>query len=329
MPGTPSFLLNGREIPLADADATESLLRWLNRHGRHGTKEGCADGDCGACTVAVRVAGEDGRARYDAINSCLLPIGAVSGREIVTVEALADGSALHPVQQAMYDCAGSQCGYCTPGFVMSLFAAYYTGELDDGATEGNLCRCTGYRPIREATALLAAAPPREDRFVAALAEPLDSGPAAPVGRFHNPDTIGDALALKSAHPEATWIAGATDLGVSLGRGREVATAFIALDRVAELAQIDVTDDAVRIGACSTLSRVGTRLAGMFPALDQMLPWFAGRQVRNRSTFGGNLGTASPIGDLLPVLLALDAAVELRSARGGRTVAAQDFFLDYR
>ncbi|HET9483533.1 MAG TPA: FAD binding domain-containing protein, partial [Xanthomonadales bacterium] len=170
---------------------------------------------------------------------------------------------------------------------------------------------------------------REDRFVAALDEPLDAGPVAPVASFHNPDTIEAALALKSAHPEATWIAGATDLGVSLGRGREVATAFIALDRIAELAQIDVTDDAVRIGAGATLSRVGTRLAGMFPALDQMLPWFAGRQVRNRSTFGGNLGTASPIGDLLPVLLALDAAVELRSARGERTVAAQDFFLDYR
>ncbi len=324
-----TFRLNGREVSLEGAEPTESLLRWLKRQRLTGTKEGCADGDCGACTVALVAANENGTARFEAINSCLVPIGQMPGREIVTVEALADGETLHPVQQAMVDCAGSQCGYCTPGFVMSLFAAYYTHALDDGATEGNLCRCTGYRPIREATALLEAAPLASDRFRDALAMPHAAPESASLGTFFNPATVADALALKAQHPEAVWVTGATDLGVALSHGRRVAPAFIALDRVAELHVLEVRDDAVRIGASVPLSTIESQLAGVFPALDQMLPWFAARQVRNRSTFGGNLGTASPIGDLLPVLLAYDATVELRGPGGIRSVVVDHYFLDYR
>ena len=143
MDENPSFRLNGQEVALAAADPTESLLRWLNRRGLTGTKEGCGDGDCGACTVAMVAVDADGRARYDAVNSCLLPMGQVVGREVVTVEALAGPDGLHPVQQAMVECGGSQCGYCTPGFVMSLFAGYYAGESGDEVIAGNLCRCTG------------------------------------------------------------------------------------------------------------------------------------------------------------------------------------------
>ena len=323
------FKLNGREVTLAGTDPTESLLRWLKSQRLTGTKEGCADGDCGACTVALVEAGADGAPHYQAVNSCLLPMGFLPGRDVLTVEALADGANLHPVQQAMVDCAGSQCGYCTPGFVMSLFAGYYAHEFDDGLTEGNLCRCTGYRPIRAAAAQLSATAQEADRFRAHLATPRDALSPAQVADFHSPVDADAALALKAAHPQAVWIAGATDTGVALSHGQSVAPAFIALDRIAGFDHIDMDDDRVRLGAGVTLHALETQLAGVYPALDQMIPWFAARQVRNRATLGGNLGSASPIGDLLPVLLALDAEVILRSLRGERRVAIDRYFLDYR
>ncbi len=324
-----TFQLNRKPVDLSHDDPTESLLRWLKRRRLAGTKEGCADGDCGACTVVLRETGADGRTRLTAVNSCLLPIGALPGRDVITVEGLADaGAPLHPVQQTLVDCAGSQCGYCTPGFVMSLFAGYYTGALDDETTEGNLCRCTGYRPIRAATAALAGLPPPRDAFAALLQQPAVP-PAAALGSYFSPTGIAEALALKARHPAAAWVAGATDLGVELSHGKPVANAFIALDRITELQELSIGADRVRIGAGLPLSRIESELAGVFPALDQMLPWFAARQVRNRATIGGNLGTASPIGDLLPVLLALDATVHLRGPQGARDVAIADFFLDYR
>jgi len=329
MSDSPSFRLNRREVPLDGSDPTQSLLRWLNARGLHGTKEGCGDGDCGACTVVLIEAEADGKARWRAVNSCLLPLGFLPGREVLTVEALAEGGRLHPVQQALVDCAGSQCGYCTPGFVMSLFAGQQNGELGDACIEGNLCRCTGYRPIRAAMAQIERAPVAVDRF-AALAEvarePLGDGAH---GAFHSPSTVEQALGLKAQHPQAAWIAGATDLGVELSRGKPVAPAFIALDRIAALQVLQVDAQRVRIGAGVSLSRIERELAGMFPALDQMLHWFAARQVRNRATLGGNLGSASPIGDLLPVLLALDARIELVGPQGPRSVDADGFFLDYR
>jgi xanthine dehydrogenase small subunit len=332
MSQAPEFTLNGRTVSLAYADPTESLLRWLKRQRLHGTKEGCADGDCGACTVALVDADAHGAPQYQAVNSCLLPLGALPGRALFTVEALADGDALHPVQQALVDCAGSQCGYCTPGFVMSLFAGYYAGDLGDAAFEGNLCRCTGYRAIRKAAAVLAQAPAAPaDPFRGALAEagaaPVAASP--PLAHYHVPRTVADALALKARQPDATWIAGATDLGVALSHGQDVAPFFIALDRIDELKTLAIGADAVRIGAGVSLTALETQLAGVFPALDQMLPWFAGRQVRNRATLGGNLGTASPIGDLLPVLLALDASVELVGPHGRRSVPIERYFVAYR
>ncbi|MFO1516747.1 MAG: FAD binding domain-containing protein [Lysobacterales bacterium] len=334
------FTLNGRAQDLAAADPAESLLRWLKRHHHTGTKEGCADGDCGACTVALVETAADGSSRYRAVNSCLMPLGLLPGREVLTVEALADPAApaagllpapqqLHPVQRALVDCAGSQCGYCTPGFVMSLFAGYYAREFDDAVTEGNLCRCTGYRPIRDAAAQLAAQAPGADRFTASLATPRPPLAAACLGAWHSPDRLDAALALKAAQPQAAWIAGGTDLGVALSHGQANAPAYIALDRIAALQAIEVGEDRVRIGACVPLREIETRLAGRYAPLDGMLPWFAARQVRNRATLGGNLGTASPIGDLLPVLLALDASVVCRSVRGERRLPIADYFLDYR
>ena len=325
----PAFELNGRRVELAGSDPTESLLRWLKRQRLHGTKEGCGDGDCGACTVAMIETDADGRSHYRAVNSCLLPMGSVVGREILTVEALADGEMLHPAQQALVDHSGSQCGYCTPGFVMSLFAGGYGGELNDHTTEGNLCRCTGYAPIRRATAELATLDFSADRFAEGLRRERQSAGEAMLGHYFSPTTVEGALALKQQHPEAAWIAGATDLGVGLSRGQTVASSFIALDRIAELQQIQKTANGWRIGAGVPLSRLESELGDAIPALGEMLRWFAARQVRNRATLGGNLGSASPIGDLSPLLLALDARIELRGPGGMRQVAADEFFTGYR
>lgn len=319
-----SFQLNHQTVALTGSDPNESLLRWLKRQRLAGTKEGCGDGDCGACTVAVAVPDANGASRWEAMNACLLPLGAIAGREVLTVEALSKGNELHPVQQAMVDCAGSQCGYCTPGFVMSLFVARCNGVQGDEAIEGNLCRCTGYGPIRIAADRTLSGTPVAD--IAPERAALD---AVQLEHYASPTDVAAALQLKQAQPEAEWIAGATDLGVELSRGRGLQRRFIALDRVEELQRLEIETEHVRIGAGVSLSRIEHELHGVFPSLDQMLPWFAARQVRNRATFGGNLGSASPIGDLLPILLALDATVQLRGPADAREVAIADYFLDYR
>jgi xanthine dehydrogenase iron-sulfur cluster and FAD-binding subunit A len=380
MPSDPTFVLNGRRVELGRTDPTQPLLRWLHRHGLHGTKEGCGDGDCGACTVALLDVDAQGRGSYRAINSCLFPVGLLPGREITTVEALAEGARLHPVQQALVDCAGSQCGYCTPGFVMSLFCASHAADradaLGDDAIAGNLCRCTGYAPIRTAAARLAAGAAPDDAFAQRLAAPRKAPGGVALGEFFSPTSLEAALALKATHPYAAWIAGGTDLGVDFGHHKVVAPAFIALDRIPALQVLEFDGkplasasrtlspaprsappalahgaralegsraggsqatllalagegNRLRIGAAVPLERLRRDAHGLFPSLDTMLEWFAGRQVRNRATLGGNLGTASPIGDLLPVLLALDATIELRGPQGARTIAAADFFTAYR
>jgi xanthine dehydrogenase small subunit len=324
-----TFRLNGETRSLTESDPRESLLRWLKRQRHTGTKEGCADGDCGACTVALIEADGAGGSHYVAVNSCLLPVGVLPGREVLTVEALAEGETLHPVQQALVDCAGSQCGYCTPGFVMSLFVGMHEAALDDHAIAGNLCRCTGYGPIREAARRLASDAPDDPRFAALRAQSRSALPAADLPRFFSPVAIDDALALKAEHPQSEWFAGGTDLGVHLSHGQPVAPVLIALDRIGELQQLHIDDDRVRIGAGVPLSRLQSALQGFFPAIDEMLPWFAGLQVRNRATLGGNIGSASPIGDLLPVLLALDAVIHLRGPDGARDIDAADYFVGYR
>jgi xanthine dehydrogenase small subunit len=353
MPADTTFVLNGRRVELGRTDPAQPLLRWLHRHGLHGTKEGCGDGDCGACTVAIVEVDAQGRGHYRAINSCLFPVGLLPGREITTVEALADGARLHPVQQALVDCAGSQCGYCTPGFVMSLFCAAHADDradaLGDDAIAGNLCRCTGYAPIRTAAARLAEQPAPNDALAVALAAPRKAPGGVALGDFFSPTSLEAALALKATHPYAAWIAGGTDLGVALGHHKVVAPAFIALDRIAALQVLEFDGkplasatrtlspaplpvgegNRLRIGAAVSLERLRREAHGIFPSLDTMLDWFAGRQVRNRATLGGNLGTASPIGDLLPVLLALDAIIHLHGPQGERRVAAADFFTAYR
>ncbi len=326
-----TFSINGETVRLKCVSPTMTLLEYLRQSGRTGTKEGCGDGDCGACTVAVMAAGTDGKAHYQAINSCLVPVGSLAGQKILTVEGLANG-ALHPIQAAMVETGGSQCGYCTPGFIMSLFAAYCDGKLDDESIEGNLCRCTGYLPIRRAAQQLIQEQVG-DRFTAALTEvipDLDELSYSDTEHlFYRPIRLQDVLELLQQHPTATLVAGATDLGLEMSYHRQTFPILISLEAVAELKQIDVTSEWVEMGAAVPLTHIESQLQGLFPSLDEMLHWFAARQVRNRATIGGNLGTASPIGDLPPVLLALDAEVRLASLNGERIVPLAQFFKGYR
>ncbi|MBM0740871.1 xanthine dehydrogenase small subunit [Phormidium sp. CLA17] len=328
-----TFTINGELVCLKDIDPTCTLLEYLRQSDRMGTKEGCGDGDCGACTVALIGKGADGKPHYQAVNSCLIPLGAIAEREVITVEGVANGQ-LHPVQAAMVQLGGSQCGYCTPGFIISLFAAYYDRALDDMAIEGNLCRCTGYLPIRRAAQQMAAHSNEVGDIFSHTLErssielsPFNYGNGD--RQFYRPARLVEVFALLQQHPNATLVAGATDLGLELSWHRQQYPVLISLEAVAELQVLEQTDESVEIGAAVPLSHIEAILHGVFPSLDEMLHWFAARQVRNRATLGGNIGTASPIGDLPPVLLSLDAELRLASAHGSRVLPLADFFKGYR
>jgi xanthine dehydrogenase small subunit len=338
--------LNGKATALSCSAPTQTLLHALNAAGHSGTKEGCGDGDCGACTVVLLQTDANGVTRAVAVNSCLLPAGQLSGAHILTVEGLKalNGGALHPSQEVMVRHGGSQCGYCTPGFVMSLFAAFHSAEkaLDDAAVEGNLCRCTGYNSIRRAMAELNDTP-----AFALAALPVSSDQASEPDAqpwLFRPTNLDAALRLKQQHPQAGWLAGATDLGLEFSRDALHPKPLIAIDALAEISLLKLYDGQLEIGAGVSLSRLQAALrgkgdladsnlsiyrTGLLRGLYTMLHWFAATQVRNRATLGGNLGTASPISDLLPVMLALDAEIVLQSVRGERCVHASNYFLDYR
>ncbi|MBE9160396.1 xanthine dehydrogenase small subunit [Nodosilinea sp. LEGE 06152] len=345
-----SFTINGEPVSIKDFSPAITLLEYLRLSGRAGTKEGCGDGDCGACTVALIGEGADGQPHYQAVNSCLIPLGAVAGRQVLTADGITNcripksplvkepvtADQLHPVQAAMVETGSSQCGYCTPGFIMSLFAAYYDGTPDDLSVEGNLCRCTGYIPIRRAARMVADAT-IQDQFSEQLASastallPLayatqNNGHSE---RFYRPTQLAEVLDLLQQHPDATLVAGATDLGLEMSWHRQHYPTLISLEAIAELKQIHQTEDFVEIGAAVPLSHIETKLNGIFPNLDEMIHWFAARQVRNRATLGGNIGTASPIGDLPPVLLSLDATLKLAGPEGERTLPLANFFTGYR
>ncbi|HEY4245351.1 MAG TPA: xanthine dehydrogenase molybdopterin binding subunit [Lacunisphaera sp.] len=339
-------VINGETVRISGISPTTTLLDWLRANGRTGSKQGCAEGDCGACTIALVDRDAAGKTTYRTINSCIAFMPMFAGREIVTVEGLADRKKLHPVQSAMVEHYGSQCGYCTPGFVVSMFEAYYR----DGCREpwqisdqlcGNLCRCTGYRPIRDAANLVLKArdekdlPTRtaEDPFARRLIEPLAAAQplayAAGNDRFFRPTSLAELLALKQTHPAARLVAGATEIGVDLNKKFKAFPLLISLEAVPELTRITSTADGWKIGAAATLTCVEEALGDEFPSLAKMLRVFAARQIRNRATLGGNLVTASPIGDSAPVLLTLDASVVLVSPAGERTVLLADFFTGYR
>lgn len=322
------FTLNDRQVEIVGIPPMTTLLDWLRDHrGLRGTKEGCAEGDCGACTVVLEREG-----RRDAVNSCIILLGQLDGQSVRTVEGLrgVDG-APHPVQSAMAEADATQCGFCTPGFVMSALAFSTGGGTSDPdaiheALAGNLCRCTGYRPIVEAMtriAGLAVEPPP-----APLASPRTQSTTFE-GVFFAPRSLEELLALRAAHPEARLLAGGTDLGLLASRERKPPKAVIHLLHVPELAAITATADKITIGAAATYTDAAPTLIEAFPALRPYLSRLGSRQIRNIGTIGGNIGTASPIGDMPPVLLALEASLTLVSRRGAREILLDDFFLDYR
>lgn len=329
----PRITVNGQARPLAGVPAHTNALDFLRGLGLTGAKEGCAEGECGACAVMVARPDGDGT-RWAAINACLAPALALDGQEVVTAEGLGDPDHLHPVQAELAERGGSQCGYCTPGFVCSMAAEYYRpgrDGFDEHAISGNLCRCTGYRPIRDACAALAGTPANDipDIFVERRSSPTPAVLATRVEGFARPGSLAEALSLLAQHPDATVVAGSTDWGVEANLRGSRATYAVAVDRLPELREVSLGDDVIEIGAGLTLSEVESALGGSVALLDAVFPQFASPLIRNAATIGGNLGTASPIGDLSPALLALDASVVIASLDGDREVALADFFTGYR
>jgi xanthine dehydrogenase molybdopterin binding subunit/xanthine dehydrogenase small subunit len=331
------FRLNGKGVRVENVSPNVTLLDWLRSRGLTGSKEGCAEGDCGACSVAIIDRDRKGKPAYRAINSCLVPLPLMAGRDVVTVEGVA-GKQLHPVQQAMVENHGSQCGYCTPGFIMSLFEGYYrpdlktSGQLDEQLC-GNLCRCTGYRAIRDAAADAFEKRNGADQFDELLATASRRlGPvryASGDERFLRPATLKQLFAMMAKHPEARLIAGATELGLDITKRYQKFQTLISLEGIGELTRIESSEAEWRVGATATLTRINELLGREFPAIAEMLQWFGSRQIRNRATMGGNLVTASPIGDSAPVLLSLDARLVLASESGERELSIEEFFVSYR
>jgi xanthine dehydrogenase small subunit len=329
-PGVPCVTVNGDQVPLTGVATHTTTLDWLRDRGLTGAKEGCAEGECGACSVLVARPGTDTATEWTAVNACLVPAAALAGQEVVTAEGLGTPDALHPVQHELAVRGGSQCGYCTPGFVCSMAAEFYRPgreAFDHHALSGNLCRCTGYRPIVEAAEALGA-PAVGDPLASRTTTPPPSAPPHSVPGWVRPAGLAEALALLG-EPGAVAVAGATDLGVEANLRGSRPGLLVAVDRLEELRTTSVDDDVVEIGAALSLSEVERRLAGRIPLLDEVFPQFASRLIRNGATIGGNLGTGSPIGDLPPALLALDAELVLVGPAGERTVPLTTFFTGYR
>jgi xanthine dehydrogenase small subunit len=328
------FLLNNRPVSVHGVDPQTTLLDYIRAQGLTGAKEGCAEGECGACTV-VLVADRAGRSEYRAVNSCLMLASMAAGHEIYTVEALATDGKLADVQQAMAAGGGSQCGYCTPGFVMSLFAEHYrpgrVGPCDPHELGGNLCRCTGYRPIRDAALSLGPVPSGD--FLDRLARPaprLEAIEYESAGaRFSRPSSIEQCVSILAADPDARLISGGTDLVVESNLRSRRWSHLVSVEAIAELRGFSESADSITIGAALPLNEIGMRWSKAPEVFLQWLRLFASPPLRNRATLGGNLATASPIGDGAPLLLALDAEVHLASQRGRRTIPLASFFTGYR
>ncbi|MFT8242818.1 xanthine dehydrogenase small subunit [Roseomonas sp. BN140053] len=326
MSATIAFHLNGepRHLPPGTSPTT-TLLDWLRGAALTGTKEGCAEGDCGACTVVIEAA--DG-SRVP-VNSCLLMLGQLHGRAVRTVEGLRgpDG-APHPVQTAMAECHATQCGFCTPGIVMTAWAHAREGGDPHEALAGNLCRCTGYRPILDAFARIPAEPAAP---AAAPALPAAARLDAPGQVFHHPATLAELVATRAAHPEAWLLAGGTDLGLRVSEHREQPAEVICLLDVPELQAIEAEPGGLRVGAAVSYRQLLALCAAEpgYGPLAELLRRLGSRQIRGMGTLGGNLGTASPIGDALPPLLALGATLRLAGPAGEREMPVQDFLLGYR
>jgi len=337
-----AFVLNGRRETLRNVPPATTLLNYLRKVKRlTGTKEGCAEGDCGACTVVV---GElrEGRVCYRAVNACILLLPMLEGCSVTTVEGVRgrDG-ALHPVQQALVDAHGTQCGFCTPGFVMSLYAMYLseprpgTARIND-VLAGNLCRCTGYGPIMCAAQsmydLPAPDPGVKEHADRAQLQAIAHGETVALEcegrRFYSPGSLADFARLCAQNPGATILSGATDIGLWITKQHRDVAAFIATSRVSELQAISQDGATLRIGAAATWSDLEAVIGRHFPDFGELVRRFGSVQVRNLATIGGNIANASPIADAPPALIALGARVVLREGARRRTLPLEAFFITY-
>jgi xanthine dehydrogenase small subunit len=346
--GAAEVKINGRNTPLDDVAVWTTALDFLREQGLTGCKEGCAEGECGACSVLIARPGVAAPTEWVAINACLVPIAALDGQEVITAEGLGDADALHPVQHEMAVRGGSQCGYCTPGFVCSMAGEYYRPDraADDGhsdaehgpngfdlhALSGNLCRCTGYRPIRDAAYALGE-PAHSDPLAARSAQPAPAPGRTRLSQdgltFTRPATLAEAVEILHERPSSTVIAGCTDHGVEVNLRGKRPEAVLAIDRLEELRDVSIDSDWIEVGAALSLTEIERRLDGRVPLFAQMFPQFASRLIRNGATLGGNLGTCSPIGDSPPALLALGARLVLASVDGEREVELAEYFTGYR
>ena len=356
------FVLDGEVRIVEGVAPTTTVLNYLRDDlGRTVTKEGCAEGDCGACTVVLAELDGD-RVRFRAVNSCIQFLPTIDGKELITVESLkgADG-ALHPVQRALVDCHGSQCGFCTPGFVMSLFALYKTrqaltrAEIGD-ALSGNLCRCTGYRPIVDAgVKMYEYGAAREDRHQSWMNCSFSSGADREITRseqemierlhairrggtltvrhgaatFHAPVELKELAALREAHPDARMLAGGTDVGLWVTKQHKDLHDILYVGDVAELKEIRDTDAGLEIGAGANLADAYESLVEHHPELSELYRRFASPPIRNAGTLGGNIANGSPIGDSMPVLIVMGATLVLRKGKRTREIPLEEFYLAYQ
>lgn len=347
----PTFIVNGARRSFGPGPSHTTALEWLRNNRLTAAKEGCGEGECGACAILLAQTDRDGATSWTAVNSCLIPMASLEGQEMVTSEGLGSPEHMHPVQEAMASGGGSQCGYCTPGFVCGMASEFYRrdrtplaqatpqttpGErgpngFDLHSLSGNLCRCTGYRPIRDAAYSLGA--PTDDAWARRRDEPAPGYRATVLkrsdGQFVRATTLKQATTLLAENPTAILIAGSTDWGVEVNLRARRAPLVIAVDRIPELDSILITDNEIEIGAATPLSEIERVLDGKIPLLAQLIPQFASRLIRNRATLGGNLGTGSPIGDSPPALLALEAQIVLTSAERERVLPLADYFTGYR
>ena len=333
------FLLDGEVIEIRDVDPTRTVLQFLREDlRRKGSKEGCAEGDCGACTVVVAELSRDGDdVSLKAINSCIQFLPTLDGKELITVESLADGDALHPVQSAMLAAHGSQCGFCTPGFVMSLYALYETSqspdrqEIDD-ALAGNLCRCTGYRPIIAAATQMysAARPPTTDR--AAALKKIQRKASLQIehnGRkFFAPVSADEFAAVLTENPEATILAGGTDIGLWVTKQHRELSSVIYAGRAADICDVKMSDTHIDVGGAATLTEAVPVIVRHYPGFDELFRRFASPPIRNAGTLGGNIANGSPIGDSMAALMVVDTSLVLRCGEVEREISLNDFYHDY-
>lgn len=337
------FVQKGKIIELENVDPTKTVLNFLRyEQSLTGTKEGCAEGDCGACSVVI---GEivDGSLRYQAVNACILFLPTLDGKELVTVEDLkAEDGSLHPVQEAMVARHGTQCGFCTPGFVMSMFAEMHTGSNPDrghidNILAGNLCRCTGYGPIIQAAQDIAATRPR-DQFHERSQATLDllSGLAKDQSlhlkfgdrQYFAPKTADELAKILGDHPNAIILAGATDIGLWVTKQHRDLETVVYIGQIGELKIMTVGNGELSIGAGVTYTDAWDTIASYYPDFGELIRRIASTQIRNSGTIGGNIANGSPIGDMPPALIALETRLRLRSTEGVRDIPLEDFFIEY-